>query len=259
MATKLGFWDDHNSDFPADYIYCDGTEKFIMAVYALNDSAYEDSDECDYGVFHCGFGDRTLNDGNERFNMPEAKKAYGPSWRTEKRTNKKGKIVNPKAYKVSNGVTMYKYVSPLRYPDKLMWIIHKEEDGSTWLYKPQLVEKEECSSYYSRGTKAFDVTGWNYIQIMENCNKDGFTYKEVNDREKAASERSTRVIGERMMSTNNIAVQFDGVHIVVLLAQRPKSTMRELTQLIEGEGGFVDEQGIIRRGTAENKIYNPYA
>ena len=250
--SKMTFWDAHPADYPEDYIFCADSGKYVMAVYILNDSA-DNPEDCDYGVFGCGYGDNTLNS-KERIGD-----RFGPSYQREPKFTPKGKPMKAPRHKIVNGVMMYGYTKPLRYPDKLKWIIHKEPDGSTWLYKPQMLEKNACETCYGRGTKAYDVTGWSYMRIMENCNKEGFTYKEINDREKAISNRETRVIGDRMMSTNNWSIQYDGQLLFLVMANYPKMSMAEFTNVIENEGGYVDEQGFIRRGKAENKVYNPYS
>lgn len=248
--SKLAFWDIHPTDYPEDYVFCYSSEKYIMAVYLLSDSG-ETEEDCDYGIFSVGYGDGTLN------SEENIGKKFGMRFQDKPRASTRGNPIKPKVMKLKNGQLQYGYNKQLRYPDKLKWIIHKEAEG-TWLYKPQLLEQNGCQSYYGRGTKAYDVTGWKYRKIMENCNKDGFAYKGINDMEKAISNRETRVIGERTAVTNNWSIQYDGQHIFVVLANYPKMSFGEFKQVIVNEGGSIDEAGFIHRGNAENKVYNPY-
>lgn len=256
--SKLAFWDIHPTDYPEEYIFCDKTGKYVMATYLLSDSG-DTEDDCDYGIFQCGYGDGTLNDDNKPnlFTVAHPKGAFGFSYQDKPKFSSKGNPVKA-TMKLKNGQLQYGYSKKLRYPDKLKWIIHKELDGSRWLYKPQLLAQDGCMTYYGLGTKAYDVTGWKYRKIMENCNKDGFTYKGINDMEKAISDRETRVIGERTAVTNNWAIQYDGQHVFVVLANYPKMSFGEFKQVIVNEGGSIDEAGFIHRGSAENKVYNPY-
>lgn len=224
MATKLAFRDDHPCDFPEAFTM-DG-DRYLKAVYILNDTAIdEDSTECDYGVFNCGFGDDTLNKG----------KHFGKSWESGQPKSKKVVV------KVREGSTQYRKMKMLRYPDSLQWLIHKEVDGEVWLYKPQKIEPH-C---YGRGTKAYNVTGWTYDMILNNCYKEGFNGNEVRQREGI----KTRPIGPRTGLGIDKEVmwckEFDGKSIIPLVASRPKMTMTEIINVIVNEGGSVDENLIV--------------
>lgn len=54
--------------------------------------------------------------------------------------------------------------------------------------------------------------------------------------------------------TNNWAIQYDGCSIIELMLEKMKCTFEHAKMVIEGEGGYIDDNGIIHKGTAENKI-----
>ena len=59
----------------------------------------------------------------------------------------------------------------------------------------------------------------------------------------------------RIGVTYNWSVDYDEKSILVLLALKPKMTYGEILNVIINEGGYVDSEGIIHKGTAENKVY----
>lgn len=136
----------------------------------------------------------------------------------------------------------------LRFPDKLQWVIHKEKDGSTWLYKPQMLEKDGCVTTYSRGIKAYDVTGMSYNAIVEGCCTKGtnlFSGQEVHQRQ--ASEVKTRVIGERIpLAGVYFSKEYADHYITEVLQKYPKMSVAEITNIVVNEGGSVDAMGVIR-------------
>ena len=232
--SKLTFWDTHNSEFPEEYLDCPETDKYLKAVYLLTDSG-DTEEECDYGIFNCGYGDNTLN----------TKERFGVTYQIEPRFSSKGNPIKPKEMKVINGITMYGYSRPLRYPDKLLWVIHKERDGSTWLYKPQKLESNGCATCYGRGSKGYNVTGMTYIQIMEHCNKEGFTYKGVTDREYEENHTYVPASCRRQIEPVVWSKELDGKSVLILSTAYPKMTMREILMVLENEGASVDAAGII--------------
>lgn len=235
-VTKLTFWDSHSADFPVDTSMKD--DRYLMAVYVLSDTAHEGMDICDYGIFSVGYGPGTLN--------VEAKR-FGISW---DRYSKKGN----EARRVKGGVTQYRKVKMMQYPDTLKWVVHQEADGTVRLYKPQLLQTEGRCRMYSRGLKGYDVTGWEWKKILDNCNKDGFTYAEVN---KMHERNEARMVWQTM-SSDNWSVRYDGKSVIEVLANNRKVTYAELVNIITNEGGCIDKMGVIRKGEAANKIYNPY-
>lgn len=234
--TKLTFWDEHNGSSPEAYTECEG--RYLKAVYILDDSwDGETVGEYDYGVFNCGFGDNTMNTGN----------AFGKVWKEKYPTTPQGYAYKNPVTRVVNGKTLYQHRMRLRYPDTLQWVIHKECNGEVWLYKPQLLETDGCRKCYGRGTKGYNVTGWSFNQILDNCRKDGFNGNELRQREGV----QTRVIGPRIEHRVLWSVDYDGQSIVQLLIAKPKMTYAEITNVIVNEGGVIDEKGIIHRGTAK--------
>ena len=59
----------------------------------------------------------------------------------------------------------------------------------------------------------------------------------------------------RIDVTYNWSVDYDGKSILMLLATKPKMTYGEILIVIKAEGGYVDEKGIVHKGTARNKVY----
>lgn len=59
----------------------------------------------------------------------------------------------------------------------------------------------------------------------------------------------------RKASTNNWSVEFDGKNILALVAVRTDMTFGEIRNVIINEGGIIDNNGIIHKGTARNIVY----
>jgi hypothetical protein len=55
--------------------------------------------------------------------------------------------------------------------------------------------------------------------------------------------------------THNWSVEYDDKPILLLIMQKSKMTYAEILDVIKAEGGYVDEKGIVHKGTAENKVY----
>lgn len=60
---------------------------------------------------------------------------------------------------------------------------------------------------------------------------------------------------EKVSTTRNWSIEWDEQPILVLVMQKPKMSYAEILQVIKAEGGYVDSDGIIHKGTAENKVY----
>ena len=60
---------------------------------------------------------------------------------------------------------------------------------------------------------------------------------------------------DKMASTLNWSVEWDNKPVLLLVMQKPKMTYGEIIDVIKAEGGYVDSEGIIHKGTAENKVY----
>lgn len=74
----------------------------------------------------------------------------------------------------------------------------------------------------------------------------------IHDAEKLATHR--RVLGARIMSTNNWSVEYDNQSIVAVMLLKPNMTYKTLSTVVVNEGGFIDDKGIIHKGSAENKV-----
>lgn len=65
---------------------------------------------------------------------------------------------------------------------------------------------------------------------------------------------TNRCIGKKVISTNNWCVEFDGKSVLAILAVKTKMSYKEVLNIIQNEGGYVDSMGIIHKGTAKNKV-----
>lgn len=63
---------------------------------------------------------------------------------------------------------------------------------------------------------------------------------------------------DKMASTLNWSIEWDNQPVLVLVMQRPKMSYKEILDVITAEGGYVDSEGIIHKGTAEDKVYVVY-
>lgn len=60
---------------------------------------------------------------------------------------------------------------------------------------------------------------------------------------------------DKITSTLDWSVEWDNRPILILVMQKPKMSYKEILDVIMAEGGYVDSEGIIHKGTAENKVY----
>lgn len=60
---------------------------------------------------------------------------------------------------------------------------------------------------------------------------------------------------EKISTTTNWSVEWDNKPVLLLVMQKPKMTYGEIIDVIKAEGGYVDSEGIVHKGTAENKVY----
>lgn len=60
---------------------------------------------------------------------------------------------------------------------------------------------------------------------------------------------------EKVSITLNWSVEYDNKPVLLLVMQKPKMSYKEILDVITAEGGYVDSEGIIHKGTAENKVY----
>lgn len=236
MHTKSTFYDRHSVDYPIEVYSNLFSDKIAKAIYVLDDTAIEDG-AFDLGIFNCGVGPDTLNKGFSSAGV------YTDTPRTSEVT---GRALKPEVYVTRQGRTQMRYKKGIRYPDTLQWVIHQEDDGSTWLYIPQLLDERDVYSKYARGTKAYDVTGQSWKYILEHCNKDGYNKSDVRQFEKAVSEHDYYRPREDWKQVKWCR-EFDGCHIIVIVAGKPKMTYDEILNVILNEGGSIDENGIVHR------------
>jgi len=132
--------------------------------------------------------------------------------------------------------------SKLCYPSKLLWVIHKEADGETWLYEPRLVEKHSRNTLYSRGDKAYNVTGLTDESILRECHRDN-TYNKHDYK----MDRTRGVEQKEELKQVLFSEQYDGLPVLVLCAAYPKMSYSDIMMVIANEKGTVGTDGIIHR------------
>ena len=60
---------------------------------------------------------------------------------------------------------------------------------------------------------------------------------------------------DKIAITLNWSIEWDNQPILILMMRKPKMSYKEILDVITAEGGYVDSEGIIHKGTAENKMY----
>lgn len=160
-----------------------------------------------------------------------------------KRFNREAKITHNYMGNVD-----YKKKGGIR-PDVPKWFIIQEPEG-VFMYKPQLLE--DCcfdgEQLWSRGTRAYEVTGWSDRDILFNCDKDGrlngSDYKDLYD---------TELRTKRYITTTEIqgvfwCIEYDGKSIFDVMEDHPKMPVGQIKEVIINEGGIIETDGTIRRG-----------
>ena len=74
----------------------------------------------------------------------------------------------------------------------------------------------------------------------------------IHDAEKLATHR--RVLGARILVTNNWSVKYDMQSVAAVMLSKPNMTFETLNRVVTNEGGYIDNNGIIHKGTACNKV-----
>ena len=64
-----------------------------------------------------------------------------------------------------------------------------------------------------------------------------------------------KIIPKGIGVTISWSVELDGKSILSLLALKPKMSYREILDVIHAEGGYVDSEAVIHRGTAKEVLY----
>lgn len=127
-----------------------------------------------------------------------------------------------------------------------------DETDVYWEYTP---EEHGWSLYYVKrginrrlarcGMPKYDPKG--IIGMLED--------KEITAHDcRLVEEAKKRPIEKRTLTTINWSVEWDGKPALLLVAEKPKMSYKEILQVIQNEGGYVDPNGIIRKGTAVNKV-----
>lgn len=62
------------------------------------------------------------------------------------------------------------------------------------------------------------------------------------------------MVTEKTIVTNNWSIEWDGKPMLDFLMTKAKCSYGHALEVIKNEGGYVDENGIIRVGTATNKV-----
>ena len=61
------------------------------------------------------------------------------------------------------------------------------------------------------------------------------------------------MLGTRIQVTNNWSVEYDMQSVVAVMLSKPNMTFETLNRVVTNEGGYIDANGIIHKGTACNK------
>lgn len=54
--------------------------------------------------------------------------------------------------------------------------------------------------------------------------------------------------------TYNWSTDFEGKSVMEILANKPKMTYKEILNVIKNEGGYINEDAIVCKGTARDKV-----
>lgn len=128
--------------------------------------------------------------------------------------------------------------------------IELEDATSYWYYEEPSLYYVKAEPYNKRLVRT-NMWDWSPDRIIACIKGKEITASEA----RAVEEHKSRCIETRQMITNNWSVEWDGKPALLLVAEKPKMSYKEILQVIQNEGGYVDSNGIIRKGTAENKVY----
>ena len=64
-----------------------------------------------------------------------------------------------------------------------------------------------------------------------------------------------KIIPKGIGVTVSWSVELDGKSILSLLALKPKMSYREVLEVIHAEGGYIDSDAVIHKGTAKEVSY----
>lgn len=59
---------------------------------------------------------------------------------------------------------------------------------------------------------------------------------------------------EKITMSVNWSVDWEGKSVLELLAEKPKMSYADVMEVIHNEGGYINENAVICKGTAKNKI-----
>lgn len=130
-----------------------------------------------------------------------------------------------------------------------------EEAPTYWEY---VKEGEQWNLYYikrgvSRRLAVANMGEFPPMSVLIQIQEREITVADCNRVEEYQREKHCAK-GPKVISTNNWSVEFDNKSILALLVVKPKMTYQEVLSVITNEGGYVDSEGIIHKGAAENKI-----
>lgn len=130
-----------------------------------------------------------------------------------------------------------------------------EEAPHYWEY---IKEGEQWNLYYikrgiNRRLAIANVGEFPPESIQTRLNNKEITVADCSRLEEYQRERHCAK-GPKVISTNNWSVEFDGKSLLALLIVKDKMSYEEVVRVITNEGGYVDSEGIIHKGAAENKI-----
>ena len=129
--------------------------------------------------------------------------------------------------------------------------VELEDATSYWYYEEPNLYYVKTNPYNKRLVRT-NLWKWSPERIIR-CLAD----KEITAHEASSVEarENRRPVVPKVSCTNNWSVEYDEKPILLLVMQKPKMSYAEVLDVIKAEGGYVDEQGIVHKGTAENKVY----
>lgn len=125
-----------------------------------------------------------------------------------------------------------------------------EKADSYWLYSGDSLYYVKANPYSKRLARA-NLFNFKPEQIIAMLTDKDITVADCNK----ISQHETRSINKKVALTSNWSTRYDGHHVLELVMTHAKMSYREMLNIIQNEGGYVDSDGIVHKGTAEDKVY----
>lgn len=122
------------------------------------------------------------------------------------------------------------------------YYMYKEEDGG-WYAVYRVNNKSGVKTLIWKEEQKY------HIDAITNAISNG----DIRYSDYRIFEQKTRIVNTRITSENKWSVEMDGKSILALLAIKPKMSYTEVVNIIHNEGGSIDKEGIIHKGS-NNKV-----